>query len=964
MLATLSSISAAPAFGLTASSIPALTVTTEVQRDYIVNGAFATDQENSALTFTATLANGSALPSWINLNSDTGIFSVRAPTSARGQVHQVRVTATDAGGAKTSVNFYIAVDDESLGCTLDANTDRLARMLNCTTGKARLRGYSSTNSYRWTGPNGFTSSSQEPDVTVPGLYTLTTGEGSCARKQVVEVKPAPAGCKETDKNVIPVAKIDADRFSGQAPLTLTLDGLLSYDSDGSVIEYEWSWEGTTAAGPTPTATFEAGTHKVILTVTDNTGAKSTDYVTIEVTNSDHVRYRSYWLEAECATVGSKWSVGSSGSASEGKYVYSKNASTSSAPSDVPENQIRFTLTNAEAGNYYLFARIDAATNADDSYWVRVNGKSWYEWNTGIISGQGFQWNEMMDFQAYLTEGTNTIDFAFREADARLDKVHLNKQNAKPSGNGDAATNCYAPANVPPVAVASASTYSGTAPLTLTLDGSGSTDKDGKIVSYDWSWNGGSASGINKETTFPTGTYKVTLTVKDDDGATGTNVITVQVADDVAAKGGNSIWLEAECGTVGSIWAVKKSTAASGGTYVVPTGSNAYNEAPSDVPNNRVRFTFNSPATSKYKLFARINAPTNGDDSYWVRINGGSWIKWYSGITQGGGFTWNRLPGDAFQLTAGSNTIDFAYRENGAMLDKLYLTDTNSTPSGEGGSVSNCQATETVYTQYLEAECAKVGSGWNQNQSSGASNGKYVVFSGNNITSEPSATDLSQQVQFTVDAAGSGTFYLFLRLDAPDLGSNSLWVKFDDGKWMRYWTEVGGDNLLTNGFEWRRFNNDGKEISFNVNAGNHTVTIANRETGTKLDKIAFSRGTALPPGMGGQAANCGTTSQSMTNTSMSVTQSTVQSESVETAEGVTVYPNPAVEDLNVSLNSTYEGAVQVTIIDVNGRELSTSTHDKVGENLSIDLNVRNLPSGMYRLRIIEGENQRVQPFVRL
>lgn len=966
LLFALSSLSAAAPFGVIASNIPALTVTTEVEHAYIVNGAFETDQDASSMTYAATLTNGSSLPSWINLDSKTGVFAVRAPTTARGQVLQIRVTATDGSGAKKSADFPIIVDDQSLGCTLDANTDRLQRVLSCSTGSVKLRAYSSTGSYQWTGPNGFTSKSQEPSVTVPGLYILTTGEGGCGRTQAVEVYRRGASDDDDDcepeENQIPVAKIDADQFTGQAPLTINFDGLLSYDKDGSVVDYTWTWAGTTATGPTPSGTFEAGTHEVVLTVTDNTGAKSTDYVTVQVTNSDYVRYRSYWLEAECAEVGGKWSVGSSSAASEGSYVSSKGTSVSSAPSDVAENRIRFTLTNAEAGNYNLFARIDAASNTNDSYWVRVNGKNWIEWSNGIEIGRGFQWNTLTDNLAYLTEGTNTIDFAFREADVRLDKIHLNKQNVRPSGNGEAATNCYAAANNPPVAVASASTYSGTAPLTVTLDGAASRDDDGKIVDYQWSWTGGSAAGASKSATFPAGTYKVTLTVKDDDGATDTDVVTVTVAE-AAVSNATGIWLEAECGEVGSVWATKKSSSASGEAYIVPTGNNSYNNAPADESANRVRFTFDSPAKGSHKLFARINAPTNGDDSYWVRINGGSWIKWYNGITQGGGFNWNRLPADAV-LVQGTNTIDFAFRENGAMLDKLFLTSSKSAPSGLGGSATNCQQTQsTVYTHWMEAECAQVGTGWEKNASSAASNGNYVVFTGNNNTNEPSATDLAEQVRFTAYAQGSGTFHLFLRLDAPDLGSNSLWVKVDDGKWMKYWTEIGGNNLLTNGFEWRKLNNDGKEVSFNLNAGNHTVTIANREAGTKLDKIAFSLSGSVPTGTGGSDTNCSTTSQSMTS-SMSLTQSTVEATPADLAEGVTVYPNPAVDDINVALSSDYEGEVTMTIIDVNGRELTTSTHTKVGEQLSVDFSVRDLPSGMYRVRIIEGDNQRVQPFVRL
>ncbi|GAJ24110.1 unnamed protein product, partial [marine sediment metagenome] len=87
-----------------------------------------------------------------------------------------------------------------------------------------------------------------------------------------------------------------------------------------------------------------------------------------------------------------------------------------------------------------------------------------------------------------------------------------------------------PVNQPPTA---AFTYSPTEPNpdeTVSFDASTSSDPDGTIVSYDWSF-GDEATGTGETTTHPyseAGDYTVTLTVTDDDGAINSTSKTVTV----------------------------------------------------------------------------------------------------------------------------------------------------------------------------------------------------------------------------------------------------------------------------------------------------------------------------------------------------------------------------------------------------------------------------------------------------
>ena len=71
-------------------------------------------------------------------------------------------------------------------------------------------------------------------------------------------------------------------------------------------------------------------------------------------------------------------------------------------------------------------------------------------------------------------------------------------------------------------------------MPLTLDGSGSSDVDGTIASYDWDFgDGNTGTGVSPTHTYATAaTFTVTLTVTDDAGATHTanTTATINPAD--------------------------------------------------------------------------------------------------------------------------------------------------------------------------------------------------------------------------------------------------------------------------------------------------------------------------------------------------------------------------------------------------------------------------------------------------
>ena len=159
-----------------------------------------------------------------------------------------------------------------------------------------------------------------------------------------------------------------------------------------------------------------------------------------------------------------------------------------------------------------------------------------------------------------------------------------------------------------------------------------------------------------------------------------------------------IWLEAESGTVGANWEMVADEEAANGSFVQPmAGFNSREEAPTGVAD-RVRYRFNVPAAGTYNVWGRVITPTNGDDSFWIRFDNDGWTPWYIGQRE----DWSWVKQGEVTLAAGQATLDIAYREDGAQLDKLYLTADGDVPTGLGGA-------QTIGATYLVSSVAEAQS---------------------------------------------------------------------------------------------------------------------------------------------------------------------------------------------------------------------------------------------------------------
>ncbi len=344
----------------------------------------------------------------------------------------------------------------------------------------------------------------------------------------------------------------------------------------------------------------------------------------------------------------------------------------------------------------------------------------------------------------------------------------------------------------------------------------------------------------------------------------------------------------------------------------------------------------------------------------MRVNDGEWYPWSRGFRQGQGFRWKRYPDGPVSLQAGTNTIDFAFREAGTQLDKLHLNTTGIRPpvTDFGATGTNCDAVAPP-TFAFEAECAVRGAGWVPLTSSTASNDKAMVFLGPNSLAEPTGELNDRALVFAFNVPAPTTYYGFLRLDAPSLGSNSFWVRIDGSDWIKLWKEADGSPLRTDGLEWRALTDDGQPVSFDLTAGPHTVTVVNRESGTRLDKLILSASDVLPTGLGAPAAGC-TTRPPVIPFPQTPAPAAY---SAPAAAEVAVYPNPATTELTLELTTAYVGRVTVRVVDGMGRAVRQLVVEKAVGELRAGIDVGDLPGGVYRLQVLQGQETTVVPFLK-
>jgi subtilisin len=174
-----------------------------------------------------------------------------------------------------------------------------------------------------------------------------------------------------------------------------------------------------------------------------------------------------------------------------------------------------------------------------------------------------------------------------------------------------------PGNQPPTA---SFTFSCSG-LSCSFNASGSSDSDGSIVSYAWTFGDGTTgSGVTTSKTYASGgTYTVTLTVTDDDSATGTTSQNVTVS---SSGGGLAVALSGSSTNNGSSWTAHVTVTVTNdgspvsGAEVVGSWTNGATESASCTTGDTGQCTVSKAGIPKRTGSVRFTVSTvNGSSSF-------------------------------------------------------------------------------------------------------------------------------------------------------------------------------------------------------------------------------------------------------------------------------------------------------------------------------------------------------------
>jgi PKD repeat protein len=431
-------------------------------------GGASSDPDGSIVSYAWTFGDGA---------TGSGVNASHAFTSAGS--YTVRLTVTDNGGATGTTTQVVSVSSP-------ANQNPVASF-----------SYSPSSPTTGTTVNFYGGASSDPDGSIVG-YTWTFGDGAAgsgvntshaftsAGSYTVRLTVTDnGGATGTTTQVVsvsaptnqpPVASFTYSPSSPTPGSSVTFNASGSYDPDGSLVSYGWTFgDGAIGSGVATTHAYSSsGTYSVTLTVRDNAGttAVSTQQVVVQVAAAADLTVTSLAYSPSSPAIG---------------------------------QTVAFTFTVMNQGN---------ATAGGFRVTLQGTASSTNTYVTSLSVGA----SRTLTLYLPLTASSETFTVV---AD---DLGQIPESNE--SNNTRSVT---VSAGIPAPVAEAGGPYSGTAGTPITLNGSGSS---GSISSYTWTFGDGStATGITPTHIYAApGTYTAVLTVTGPGGSsTDTATVTVGAA---------------------------------------------------------------------------------------------------------------------------------------------------------------------------------------------------------------------------------------------------------------------------------------------------------------------------------------------------------------------------------------------------------------------------------------------------
>ena len=140
------------------------------------------------------------------------------------------------------------------------------------------------------------------------------------------------------------------------------------------------------------------------------------------------------IEAETGELGPAMNLWSNHpKASDGWYVMPAERSNAQGGPPGADGHARYEFSLDEPAAYRLQARVLSRTDADNSFWVRVDDGRWVEWRAMPVT-ETWEWCDVRDagknhevVELDLSAGTHEIVFAYREDGTKLDRIGLRRR---------------------------------------------------------------------------------------------------------------------------------------------------------------------------------------------------------------------------------------------------------------------------------------------------------------------------------------------------------------------------------------------------------------------------------------------------------------------------------------------------------------------------------------------------------
>jgi len=342
----------------------------------------------------------------------------------------------------------------------------------------------------------------------------------------------------------PVASFTAMPTNGDPPLYVNFDASESYDPDGNIVSYEWDFgDGNQDTGINTSHTYtNRGVRTATLTVTDNDENSSSSSQEIIIGTPPVANFSasptagaspltvnfdaSESYDPDGNIVSFHWDFGdsTSGSGKTPTHTYTSLATRTailtvtddegltdqaSIEIEISSNPIAIIKYSPKTGESPLKVDFDASNSKPAN--KKEGSVEKYEWDFGDgKSGFGKKISHTFTRSKTFTVTLEITDDQGINNSTTVDVEVYSK----------------------PVASFSCSTLEGIAPIKISFNASESSDEDGTISIYKWLFGDGTIGyGKTVAHTYTTGgSFKITLTVIDNDGWTGTATQIIKIIE--------------------------------------------------------------------------------------------------------------------------------------------------------------------------------------------------------------------------------------------------------------------------------------------------------------------------------------------------------------------------------------------------------------------------------------------------